>query len=326
MDSRFKKGGVRQRQASGGASSSNAPAKRRKLCETDATLRSNLAEYLILQWAWGFMSPQEVQRISSYAKQDMQLLTGKEETLPDIDFLAGIGHAGRYPNNCRRDVQRKYSGNMLNEPLRTTMPMVTLSKQFLAAAEQDIFLPHVLFSDIHNNYPQAWRDRICPSTDKLEEFWAEMQGSPQLLGHPITSLPNYQSRAIPLALHGDGVPVTGVGKVWGKSLDVFSWCSLLGTGLTIEFTFYIYSIFQKALCNATLFNTKQRFWRILVWSLQALMNGLWPDRTWDGELDPKGGTPLAGAMGDFFCGRRVDSARRLRLLLQGIVPAEQWQE
>ena len=32
------------------------------------------------------------------------------------------------------------------------------------------------------------------------------------------------------------------------------------------------------------------------------MNGLWPERTWDGELDPKGGTPLAGAMGDFFVG------------------------
>ena len=90
MDSRFKKGGVRQRQASGGASSSKAPAKRRKLCETEATLRSNLAEYLILQWAWGLMCPQEVQRISSYAKQDMQRLTGKEETLPDIEFLSGI--------------------------------------------------------------------------------------------------------------------------------------------------------------------------------------------------------------------------------------------
>ena len=180
--------------------------------------------------------------------------------------------------------------------------MLSLSREFTAAAEQDLFLPHVLFSGLYNQYPNAWRDRMCPSTEKLQEFWAEMRDSPQLQGHPILAVPNYQSRAIPLALHGDGVPVTGVGKVWGESLDVFSWCSLLGRGLTIEFTCYIYSIFQKLICNATLYNTKARFWRILVWSLQALQSGLWPEYTWDGRPDPRGGTPLAGVLGSPFIG------------------------
>ena len=35
-------------------------------------------------------------------------------------------------------------------------------------------------------------------------------------------------KMVPLTLHGDGTPVTGVGKSWGKSGDFWSWASVLG--------------------------------------------------------------------------------------------------
>ena len=35
------------------------------------------------------------------------------------------------------------------------------------------------------------------------------------------------TRVIPLRLHGDGTPVTGLGKQWGKLVDVYSLASLL---------------------------------------------------------------------------------------------------
>jgi len=34
-------------------------------------------------------------------------------------------------------------------------------------------------------------------------------------------------------MHGDGTPVTGLGKSWGKLVDVFSVGSILVTGPTI---------------------------------------------------------------------------------------------
>ena len=37
----------------------------------------------------------------------------------------------------------------------------------------------------------------------------------------------FEDSCIPLRLHGDGTPVTGVGKQWGKMLDAYSLASLL---------------------------------------------------------------------------------------------------
>ena len=238
MESSFKKGGVRQRADEAQSPLGNVPTgKKRRQAAENEVMQSALAQFLIMQWAWGYMSPQDVQRISHLAREDIMRLTGSNHTLPDIDILASIGTDGRYPRNMNRDLQAKYGVNRLSKPLTTQMPMMTLSQEFVAAADQNIFLPHVLFSDLYNHYPNAWRDRICPSMEKLNEFWSEMEGCPQLRDHPITQLENYQSRAIPLSIHGDGVPVTGVGKTWGKSIDAFSWCSLLGVGLTIECNF-----------------------------------------------------------------------------------------
>lgn len=317
MDRRRKGGGYKQRIAREGDGHTGAsdgsgggvqrvwkrPESAAKAAEQQS---SALVQYLIMQWAWGYMSPQEVQQICRHTRDDMRQLTGKMQTIPDIDTVAGFGTEGRYPSKINGQLQSRFCGNMLSKPLETQMPMVTLSKEFRNALDQKIFLPHVLFSDIYNQYPDAWRERILPSTSKLNEFWHEMQNSPILVNHPIRNLDNYQSRAIPLAIHGDGVPIVGVGKTWGKSVDVFSWRSLLATGSTIQFTFYVWSVFQKLLAQMPLFNTKSRFWRIFVWSLENLQRGTWPTHDWNGRplaspIDiARAGKPLAGAVGSFF--------------------------
>ena len=38
---------------------------------------------------------------------------------------------------------------------------------------------------------------------------------------------HHADSVIPLRLHGDGTPVTGLGKQWGKLVDVYSLASLL---------------------------------------------------------------------------------------------------
>lgn len=236
----------------------------------------------------------------------MRLLTGSNETFQDLDLVASLGAEGKYPNNINKELMAKLGGINISEPLQVDMPMLTRSKEFRIQNHQKLLLPHTVFSDLYNNYPAAWRDRVLPSTAKLNEFWREMEDSPALANHPVKQIPNWQSRAIPISIHTDAVPVTGVGKTWGKSVDVYSWCSLLGRGSTLEFNFYIWSIFSKLVCTMNLFSTKKKFWRIFVWSLQTLLDGRWPTHDWNGNLltDPisilRAGTPLAGRLGEHF--------------------------
>ena len=35
---------------------------------------------------------------------------------------------------------------------------------------------------------------------------------------------------VPISLHGDGTPVSGIGKAWSKSVDIWSWTSLVARG------------------------------------------------------------------------------------------------
>ena len=132
-----------------------------------------------------------------------------------------------------------------------------------------------------------------PSLDRLHEFWDSMQGTPLLNGHAVLTHPceaaparrrgTFRDWAVPLSLHVDGVPVTGVGKSWSKSLDVVSFCSLLARGSTVQFNFWIWSVFAGLLAQGA-YNTKNRFWKIVVWSFYWLYRGLWPDRDWNGKM------------------------------------------
>jgi len=42
------------------------------------------------------------------------------------------------------------------------------------------------------------------------------------------------SVAVPVSLHGDGVPITGAGKAWVKMCTAFSWASMMASGSTVK--------------------------------------------------------------------------------------------
>ena len=109
-------------------------------------------------------------------------------------------------------------------------------------------MPHVLFSKIYHNYKSAWSKIILQSQESLAAFWDDMQGNPQL--EAVPARPDMREKCIPLAIHGDGTPVTGVGKAWSKQYDVWSWCSLMGQGSTEELTFYIVGFYLRFLSKA----------------------------------------------------------------------------
>ena len=77
-------------------------------------------------------------------------------------------------------------------------------------------------------------------------------------------------------------------------------------GSTNEFMFYIWSIFKPVIADSALGKTKPKFWRILVWSFEAALDGKWPKTDWDGKewsaaVDRgRAGQPLAGTPSDFY--------------------------
>ena len=84
---------------------------------------------------------------------------------------------------------------------------------------------------------------VLPDVEELEQFWDCMEGHPQLIDHPVKDRPNWKKLAIPLCIHGDGVPLTGVGKSWSKFMDVFSVSSILGRGSTRQKMSLLWSCF-----------------------------------------------------------------------------------
>jgi hypothetical protein len=92
-------------------------------------------------------------------------------------------------------------------------------------------------------------------------------------------------RAIPIAIHGDAVPVFGVGRPTTKSLDCFSWQSLLAFGHTMSIKMWMCGIFDhnksKGADNTS--RTMDDIWMIICWSLAALFAGRHPSHDWRGN-------------------------------------------
>ena len=88
---------------------------------------------------------------------------------------------------------------------------------------QQIFLPHVMFSDLYHKYPSKWQAHVAPSVEVIEGFWAAMADHPLVQCTPIRGREGYQQHCIPIRVHGDEVPVVGVGRAWQKLFLVLSW-------------------------------------------------------------------------------------------------------
>ena len=67
---------------------------------------------------------------------------------------------------------------------------------------------------------------------------------PRLLGHPMTKMRNWAQKAIPLSLHGDGVPVVKVGKPGSESFETYSMQSLWAKGSTMAVKMLLFGIFE----------------------------------------------------------------------------------
>lgn len=252
--------------------------------ERDAapTGESALCFLLLSVFSWGEISPQLAQRIAHAGYEDAKNMTAQKTSLKDLEKLARIGSSGVYGNKC-------YGNIMKTLPIQIALPEVAEARLPFKGGNwlpQSFLLPHELFARVFHCFKDTWRKCVVPSTARLEEFWRSNCEHPAMAGSDLKERAHYQQYAVPISMHGDDVPITGVGKSWAALMTVFSWSSIIGAGTTADMQWFIYGCFEKlrVVNEDQNLDTLGVFFTILKWSFHWLYKGCWPDRDWNGKL------------------------------------------
>lgn len=211
-------------------------------------VKSQLVTTLVKEWSWGGHSATEVQRLCLKAYRDQEQLLGDLHISignidPSLRAVASLGAWGKYPANVHRELVRWLGNPDPPKPLVVEMPVKVCKPGRLprvATAEQGILLPHEEFASLFaRNRPVFEKFMLGNSPDSVNTprtFWdgCLSRADPRLTDHPMRQLPRWRDQAIPIAIHGDGVPCVAVGKPGTKSLDTVSWQSVLAGGGTFR--------------------------------------------------------------------------------------------
>lgn len=232
---------------------------------------SKVYSYLLEKFASGKLSARVCLEIACAATSDNQAARDGC-VFPDLEKFTELQQCN---NSHRTMASALRSSSALPVPMKATLPF--------KGGEQVscILLPHEFFAAMYCR-PELWEKTIMPDESKLPKLWQSMQDHPSLQGHPALERADFRERCLPLALHGDEVPVQGVGKVWSCSALVFSWYSLLAQSLggnTKDTMNYVWSVFDKFAKPSTdsAFGTVDAFFDILRWSFEILLSGVWPE-------------------------------------------------
>ncbi len=261
---------------------------------------SQLGKYLLSAWAWGEISAPCLQQIAACAAAD-------GATKADVIKLGSLGCGGAFPGNVHRDLL----ANLAPIPLAAASSKISLNMRtgtmFFADVQQSIILPHVFFSNLFHNYKEAFLLHLCGgSYDNLPKFWdcMETSGHPAYVRHPLKNNPHHRLHSIPISVHGDAVPVSQIGRASSRSAEIYSWCSMLGKGTTLQFNFLIFFLFKSLVRTTGPKKTMPRIWKIICWSLDWLQKGTWPTSDVDGHVFPphtKEGELAGSKLADGYC-------------------------
>ena len=321
------RGGLRQRIQAASAvtaasSTSHIPdlaAAGAELCDAapvrNEGFSSELVMHLLREWAWGHVSASKAQQLAKKSYDDqLKLLSdlgiSGDRANPTLKRIASLGASGKFPNNCHAELL-KYLGEpstpapMLHKVALQRLKISTARPDEIVEVDQPIFLPHVMFAHYYNNDRDRFNELFLgPFADPktIESFWGELEKrkDDRLVDHPVKEDPAWRRCTIPLAFHGDGVPVLQVGKANTKSIEVYSFQSLFPAGLTtLKAKILMTMVFGKNFTD----HTEDQLWTVLSWSFSSLAKGRWPSVDWNGESYPPdssearlGGTFLADGL------------------------------
>ena len=259
----------------------------------------------IVARSWGKISACEVQRHAHLAYKDETAILqrgglSEGHRSRSISALAALGAWGKYSGNVQRDLL-----NYLGEPSTPKPTLISIHvvvqkpRRFtnaVQALQLPFILPHTFFAYLYQ-YNKAEFDVVMLGATRghaprQSEFWKGVvaRRDPRIQRHPMCTRPGWQHFAIPISIHGDSVPCIQVGRAGSKSLDVYTWQSVLAEGTSTRLKVYIHAIFEA--CKAHLEEhghcSMTEIWNVIVWSLKALLSGKHPTFDWLGRPWPPG--------------------------------------
>ena len=256
-----------------------------------------LPKALLDRWAWGLMPARLVQQLAHASLQDGSTSRGTAK-------LAMLGNSGASAQNCHRDLHR-----LLNRHVTGAVPTVMVSLPLQARLPGPVvwldqpYLPlHRVFAALWQRWPAKFMQCVSGPEGAVPAFWAGGRPhDPRWSGWSRFLQGRDLDHCIPLALHGDGVPVFKIGG--GKSVEVLSACSLVSRGSDIEIKFLMHCYWGQARCKEAEHgsDTEHCLWEAVAWDLTALHAGQHPAVDHCGNPWPAGsaeaalaGQPLAG--------------------------------
>ena len=168
-------------------------------------------------------------QVFSMAAADVQMLGG---VVPETYWkLASLGASGGAPQNAHRDLLTTL-GTQKEVSVEVELPFTSNTRLGYLHVQQQLLLPHRMFAHLYTKHQEVFKTFVLGGQDNTEEFWAAIQGSDHYNHHWVKD-ENMKGLVVPLGLHGDGVPVVGRGKSWSKSLEIYSWSSLVAAAARI---------------------------------------------------------------------------------------------
>lgn len=240
---------------------------------------SFLAFFLLTQLAWGILTTAQIQEIAHHSLKDMRQAGVNDEQFPELHRLAKAGTWGKNPNNLHRDMSKHVDERGSLKPFSTCLPFKGFSDQ-----PTHMTLPHQQFAHLYSQSPDVFKSHFVPAPAELPKFWESVQDSEAAKAIPDLDDRDFRNHAVPLGLHGDDVPITGLGKVWSKQCLTFEFYSLMlaATGApTTDLMMWIWGVFHTVVAEGV-GGTIDCFMEILKWSFEALYTGKWPTHDWRG--------------------------------------------
>ena len=128
---------------------------------------------------------------------------------PQMSALAALGSHGAYKGNITRDLRQllHLGSNDMPEPYIIKVPMwdSTCNPPTVKERELPIVLPHEIAATLYAKY-RADFDRWIGTRESIAEFWSQVHPDDPRRSHPVFGQELYSERAIPVRMHGDGVP------------------------------------------------------------------------------------------------------------------------
>lgn len=263
---------------------------------------SSLAQYLLVEFAWGRMSPQQVQTIAAHAVDDMQKVA-EGKNLQELKKLSKIATGGHHEGNAYRDLM-VIVNRTSNLPPASKIDLPTKRGE----STSSLLLPHEVFPYLyHYDYEMFQKQFFPKGTSELERFWDQCKEHPNLRNQSV--LENLEpAKTVPIGCHGDEVPVAGRGKTYCKYSVVWSWFSLCSTLMPTKQSLLLIWCANPAMFIDGAGGTLDCFWLLFAWSLSILATGRWPHADWRGIAYERGsagftkaGRALAGGFKAVLC-------------------------